>query len=430
MHEWADLDPRELPDPALLAGHAVPATLNSPDIIHPVMEDLANSVGKGEQRPNNNNISPFVSAYRRVFDAHRGVFGSGGGGSGPSPSNSPRFERRPLAVTQIKRDMDASNKQLDKVGFGGGFSADPPVRPSRAGPGPPLKTTVKSGLIGQTFKVSPAAAGFIQPAVAKNAPSVMAAIATNDSSKGDESKRHQPVILPRLATDKFREPLKKVSLDLKGAPVNHKSTPAAQQLLTPQQLSAPQQLSTPHQLSAPQQLSTLQQLSTTQQLSTPLQLSTPQQLSTLQQLSAAPQQLSTPRQPYRPPSQAGELLRTPSGLPDLIPDQRPSAAAVDSHLSALEPDIGRGTTTAQNEAVPWMRPTDVLRTPYLIEPARSLETSCGPLTPAGRPLTVASLSEMAAPRFPQIAGNSVVAKGSLEKGWPGNITRMCNYLKG
>ena len=113
VQEWSDLDPRELPDPALLAGHALPS-LASPDIINPVVGDLANSVGKGEQqRSHNNNNNTFVSAYRRVFDAHRGVFGSSaavcGSGSGDSPNNSPRFERRQLPVQA--RDMYIKNKQ-------------------------------------------------------------------------------------------------------------------------------------------------------------------------------------------------------------------------------------------------------------------------------------------------------------------------------
>jgi len=363
VHEWADLDPRELPDPALLAGHAVPS-LNSPD----VMEDLANSVGKGEQvlqRPpnNNNNMSPFVSAYRRVFDAHRGVFGSGSGGggvSGHSPSSSPRFERRPLAAApQINRDMHSSNKQLDTVAKGGGVISDTPVRPSRAllG-GPPIKTTVKSGVIGQAFKVSPAAAGFLQPAAATNAPSVIAA---TGSPKSDERKRDEPVILPRHATDKFREPLKKVSIDPKMAPVSHKSAEAV----------AASSISSSHPL-------------------------------------------ALPRQPFGPPSRSGELLRTPSGLPDLIP----SAVTVRSLLTGREPDISRGT--AESTPALWMRPTDVLRTPYLTEPARASEAA-GALTPAGRPLTVSGVSEMG-PRFPQIAGNSVVAKGSLRKKKSGHET--------
>ena len=74
VHEWNDLDPADLPDAGMVAGHALPAgnaSLDSPDIINPMVEDLNSSSGKGQlHRPNS-----FVSAYRRVFDQNRGVFG-------------------------------------------------------------------------------------------------------------------------------------------------------------------------------------------------------------------------------------------------------------------------------------------------------------------------------------------------------------------
>ena len=73
VHEWNDMDPSELPNAALLAGHAAPS-LPSPEIINPMIEDLNSNTGRGEtfvHRPNS-----FVSAYRRVFDSNRGVFGS------------------------------------------------------------------------------------------------------------------------------------------------------------------------------------------------------------------------------------------------------------------------------------------------------------------------------------------------------------------
>ena len=74
VHEWSDLDPSELPNAHLLAGHAAPSQA-SPDILNPVLEDMNSTMGKGEtsvHRPNT-----FVSAYRRVFDHNRGVFGPG-----------------------------------------------------------------------------------------------------------------------------------------------------------------------------------------------------------------------------------------------------------------------------------------------------------------------------------------------------------------
>merc|ERR1740128_100293 len=74
VHEWNDLDPADLPDAGMVAGHALPtgnASLDSPDIINPMVEDLNSSSGKCQlHRPNS-----FVSAYRRVFDQNRGVFG-------------------------------------------------------------------------------------------------------------------------------------------------------------------------------------------------------------------------------------------------------------------------------------------------------------------------------------------------------------------
>ena len=57
-----------------MAGHAAPSQA-SPDILNPVLEDMNSTMGKGEtsvHRPNT-----FVSAYRRVFDHNRGVFGPG-----------------------------------------------------------------------------------------------------------------------------------------------------------------------------------------------------------------------------------------------------------------------------------------------------------------------------------------------------------------
>merc|ERR1740128_1131004 len=50
VHEWNDLDPADLPDAGMVAGHALPtgnASLDSPDIINPMVEDLNSSSGKG-----------------------------------------------------------------------------------------------------------------------------------------------------------------------------------------------------------------------------------------------------------------------------------------------------------------------------------------------------------------------------------------------
>ena len=59
-----------------MAGHAAPGapSLNLPEVADPVAESLNAGAGKGEipfSRPRT-----FVSAYRQVFDQHRGVFGS------------------------------------------------------------------------------------------------------------------------------------------------------------------------------------------------------------------------------------------------------------------------------------------------------------------------------------------------------------------
>merc|ERR550519_901885 len=71
--DWDDLAPDQRPDYSQVAVHAAPS-LSLPEVADPVAESLNAGVGKGEKpfsRP-----SPFVSAYRQVFDQHRGVFGS------------------------------------------------------------------------------------------------------------------------------------------------------------------------------------------------------------------------------------------------------------------------------------------------------------------------------------------------------------------
>ena len=71
--DWDDLAPDQRPDYSQVAVHAAPS-LSLPEVADPVAESLNAGVGKGEKpysRP-----STFVSAYRQVFDQHRGVFGS------------------------------------------------------------------------------------------------------------------------------------------------------------------------------------------------------------------------------------------------------------------------------------------------------------------------------------------------------------------
>ncbi len=101
------MDPSELPNAALLAGHAAPS-LPSPEIINPMIEDLNSNTGRGEtfvHRPNS-----FVSAYRRVFDSNRGVFGSktsgnnidNSGNKGSSESNNDNIKTNTTTSQTVK----------------------------------------------------------------------------------------------------------------------------------------------------------------------------------------------------------------------------------------------------------------------------------------------------------------------------------------
>jgi hypothetical protein len=106
---------------------------------------------------------------------------------------------------------------------------------------------------------------------------------------------------------------------------------------------------------------------------------------------------------------AGELLRTPSGLPDLIPEPRPPVTIRVAEEQSADNGGNRVTlnaVTANKEAAIVMRPTDILRTPYLVEPPKS-EASPVALC---RPLTAE-----VAPRFPQIPNNSIVAKETMKE---------------
>ena len=355
MQEWSDLDPRELPDPALLAGHALPS-LASPDIINPVVGDLANSVGKGEQqRSHNNNNNTFVSAYRRVFDAHRGVFGSSaavcGSGSGDSPNNSPRFEQRQLPVQA--RDMYIKNKQQSdhdlRVGGGGQVKTDTPVRPLRHPTmGSPKTAAPALGVNNKPLKVLAVGGQSASTQSSSVAPTKPSISVTEAKSKGS------PIILSRQVADKLREAPKKVSLDLR---------PEAKVLEKPKQ-----------------------------------------------------------QQGGRP---AGELLRTPTGLPDLIPDQRTTAVVLAAAGEPNTADLTNRSKAAAETAIlreDKMRPTDVvLRTPYLVEPATKVNPTVVVTAAAVRTLTA---EVQAPPRFPQIANNSVVAKGRRIK--DGHITWQKN----
>ena len=67
MTEWEDVTKEDLPNAEMMAAHAAPIP-NTPD---PIAESLLAEAGKGElPRP-----STFVSAYRRVFEQNRTVFG-------------------------------------------------------------------------------------------------------------------------------------------------------------------------------------------------------------------------------------------------------------------------------------------------------------------------------------------------------------------
>merc|ERR1719228_2174458 len=71
VHEWDDLPEDQKPGYTQVATHAAPHNL--PDVVDPVAESLNAGVGKGE--PSFSRPNTFVSAYRRVFDQHRGVLG-------------------------------------------------------------------------------------------------------------------------------------------------------------------------------------------------------------------------------------------------------------------------------------------------------------------------------------------------------------------
>jgi len=86
VHEWDDLPEDQKPDYQQIAVHAAP-NIPLPDVADPVAESLNAGIGKGE--PSLSRPNTFVSAYRRVFDQHRGVFGTQGNTKTPeSPKMS------------------------------------------------------------------------------------------------------------------------------------------------------------------------------------------------------------------------------------------------------------------------------------------------------------------------------------------------------
>ena len=84
VHEWDDIPMDQRPDYSQVAVHAAP-NLNIPDVADPVAESLNAGIGKGEKSFNRPHT--FVSAYRRVFDQHRGVFGT----QAKTPAESPKL---------------------------------------------------------------------------------------------------------------------------------------------------------------------------------------------------------------------------------------------------------------------------------------------------------------------------------------------------
>lgn len=81
MVEWGDLEQSELPNIEMVANHALP-NVNTPD---PIAKSLEAEAGKGE--PSLSRPSTFVSAYRRVFEQNRVVFGAQEAGAAKSPES-------------------------------------------------------------------------------------------------------------------------------------------------------------------------------------------------------------------------------------------------------------------------------------------------------------------------------------------------------
>ena len=94
MTEWEDVSKEDQPNMEQMMVHAAP-NLNTPD---PIAESLNAEAGKGE--PSLSRPSTFVSAYRRVFEQNRVVFGAQEvGGSGAKMPESPRLQHKAACDT-------------------------------------------------------------------------------------------------------------------------------------------------------------------------------------------------------------------------------------------------------------------------------------------------------------------------------------------
>jgi hypothetical protein len=101
VHEWDDLPEDQKPDYQQIAVHAAP-NVPLPDVADPVAESLNAGIGKGE--PSLSRPNTFVSAYRRVFDQHRGVFGTQGNTKTPeSPKITAKHTHATPKETKSKK---------------------------------------------------------------------------------------------------------------------------------------------------------------------------------------------------------------------------------------------------------------------------------------------------------------------------------------
>jgi len=118
MHEWDDLPEDQKPNYNQIAVHAAP-NLNIPDVADPVAESLNAGIGKGE--PSFSRPNTFVSAYRRVFDQHRGVFGTQGNTKNPESPKIPSKHTHATPKETINRNVaslksvtTSNNKNINK----------------------------------------------------------------------------------------------------------------------------------------------------------------------------------------------------------------------------------------------------------------------------------------------------------------------------
>ena len=83
-----------------MAGHAAPS-LPSPDVNNPMVEDLNNSSGRGQSHRPSSNSNSFVSAYRRVFDHNRGVFKP----KGFNNAQTPKAESKTMSTPKLEATL-------------------------------------------------------------------------------------------------------------------------------------------------------------------------------------------------------------------------------------------------------------------------------------------------------------------------------------